>query len=78
MADARVRVWHEESRDRQHFADPPEDETTVQWDGRTDCGREGRLRWIHHEQVDAGSLCPECLAVSGPRPPLLGDHPGPP
>lgn len=74
---AMVRVWALPDLETQHHAAPPGDDTAHEWDGETSCGLTATLRWIHGETVDAGASCPGCMAVTGPNPPLEGDHPGP-
>lgn len=75
----KVRVWLDGNHEHIHHA------TATQLPGMesagavgaTDCGREGLMTLVHHENVDAGILCPDCVAVSGVRPPLAGQHLGP-
>lgn len=74
---ATVRAWAPPDLLVQHVAQPPDDDTSHEWEGTTACGLAGTLRWIPGETVDGGSTCPDCLAVAGPSPPLEGDHPGP-
>ncbi|MGI9016668.1 MAG: hypothetical protein ACR2HR_06115 [Euzebya sp.] len=75
----KIRVWLDEDRLAMHHAD------STQIDGMesgavnatTDCGRTGQLKLVHHENVDMGMLCPDCMAVSGVAPALEGDDYGP-
>lgn len=77
--DNRIRVWLDDDRRTMHHASAAqvEDMTVTSVGGVTDCGREGTLSLVHHENVDTGALCPGCIAVTGVRPPLEGVDPGP-
>lgn len=75
--DSIVRVWVSPDLAAQHYAPPPTDDTTREWEGVTACGSTGTLRWIHGEAVDAGATCEQCIALGGTAPALEGDHPGP-
>lgn len=75
----KIRVWLDDDRDRIHHADS---DTVSGMDtgaapGTTDCGRQGTLKLVHHENVDMGKLCEGCMAVTGPRPALEGNSYGP-
>lgn len=74
---AMVLVWVPPDLQVQHYAPPPGDDTSQEWEGVTSCGQTGVLRWVQGEVVDRGMLCERCIAVGGPNPPLEGDHPGP-
>ena len=75
----KIRVWLDDDRTSQHHAESSvvDGMDTVTAPGTTDCGREGVVKLVHHENVDAGRLCEECIAVSGVRPALDGTSLGP-
>lgn len=75
----KIRVWLDGDHQRIHHApaDQIPDMTAPGADGRTDCGRHGALTLVHHEHVDMGKLCRDCMVVSGVRPALEGQDLGP-
>lgn len=75
----KIRVWLNDDRDIMHHADADQAEGMDDggFHGTADCGRSGPMKLVHHENVDMGKLCEECMAVSGVRPALAGDNYGP-
>lgn len=75
----KIRVWLDGDHQRIHHAPSTQitDMTTPGADGTTDCGATGTMTLVHHENVDMGKLCEACMAVSGVRPALEGQHLGP-
>ena len=75
----KIRVWLDDDRDEMHHAEAGVvdgmDSDGAQ--GEADCARSGILTLVHHENVDMGKLCRDCLAISGTRPALEGDSYGP-
>ncbi|WP_370324471.1 hypothetical protein [Euzebya sp.] len=75
----KIRVWLDDDRTHIHHADASSvgGMDIGAAEGRTDCGRAGVLKLVHHENVDMGKLCEDCMAVSGLRPALEGNSYGP-
>lgn len=75
----RIRIWLDDDRTAIHHAAAAQIEGMHAGGGpgTTDCGNEGMLKLVHHENVDMGILCEGCMAVTGPNPALEGEHPGP-
>jgi hypothetical protein len=74
-----VRVWQKDDRERQHFAEAPDDEISREWDGTTRCGVQDRLVWVPYERVDVRQQCDACMrGFRTIYPPSEGGHPGPP
>jgi hypothetical protein len=75
----KIRTWLDDDRTTIHHAEsaqlPGMDHGAAE--GATDCGRHGTLKLVHHENVDMGKLCPDCMALTGVRPALAGDDYGP-
>lgn len=80
MAATTIRTWLDGDRQMMHHApaDQIDGMDTVEFEGMTFCGLRGQLKLVHHENVDMGKLCPACLEVTGPNPPLEGTGLGPP
>ena len=78
--DTIIRTWLDEDRTTMHHAPAAQIDGMDTHDlvGTTSCGRQGTLTLVHHEHVDVGKLCPACMAVTGPNPPLEGTGMGPP
>lgn len=74
---AMVLVWAQPDLEEQHYALPPDDDVSQEWEGATVCGLTGPLRWVQGEVVDRGMLCERCIALGGANPPLQGDDTGP-
>jgi hypothetical protein len=75
----KIRAWLDQDRETIHHADSAQIPGMFSGatEGVTDCMREGTLRLVHHENVDMGKLCADCMAVSGPNPALEGNTYGP-
>ncbi len=76
----KVRIWLDDDRSRIHHAAASQLDGMASGGGpgRADCGRAGEMALVHHENVDTGILCADCVAISGVRPPLAGQGLGPP